>query len=106
MTKRPSKVTSSPCRSVVWPRWSLRFLRRIPLHDLQVQHDDAVEDRNQQKRDESRRRRSTDLRITQRLPKRSAMQRQWEEGQRCCRHRNQHRTEPYDIRLRDDRLLV
>ena len=45
---------------------------RFPANDLQVKHEDAVKDRHQEQSDKGSHAKSTDLRVTERLPQGTA----------------------------------
>jgi hypothetical protein len=57
-----------------------RFARGLPLHGLEVKREDGIQHRHEQQFDEGRHAQPADLRIAQRLPQRSAMDRQREQG--------------------------
>ena len=63
----------------------------FPTDQLQIQHDEGVEDRNQAKRHERRDREAPDLRIAQRLPQRAAVRSQRKQRNHRGRDRDHHR---------------
>jgi hypothetical protein len=73
---RVQTSTSSNRRSVMKLSRNCSRLLRFPLHDFEVEHCNAVKDRHQQQRDEGGNRQPANLRITKRLPQRTAVYRQ------------------------------
>ena len=56
--------------------WVFRWVHpysRLPAHELQVHHNDRVDHRHQQQRDERGEREAADLRVAERLPERPAV---------------------------------
>src|ERR1035437_2305376 len=77
----------SPARSA--KSSALIIMRRFPLHDFQVEDGDAVEDRDQKKRDEGSNCQSADLGVAERLPERSAVAGEEEESENRCADGNE-----------------
>src|SRR5262249_30787696 len=76
----------------------------VPFHDLQVQHTDRIEDRHQQQRDERGCGKSADLRVTQGLPERAAMQGKRDQPEHRRAHRNHYRPQTHDSGIQYRRL--
>src|SRR5215471_12942884 len=68
----------------------------LPFHEPQIQHGDAVKDRHEQKGDESGNSQSADLRVTKRLPQRTAVARQRKQRQDGGAHGNQNRPKSFN----------
>src|SRR5262249_56258303 len=68
----------------------------FPLHELQVQHENAIEDWHKQKRDESCHPEPAYLRVTQRFPERPAMQRERKQRQHRRADGDHDRAQPHD----------
>src|SRR5688572_23522545 len=83
------------------PAGSRYMLRDFPLHDLQVEDEDRVDDGHEQQREERRDRETTDLRVTERLPQRAAVRREWEEREDRRSDRDEHRTKAKDARIEE-----
>src|SRR5215469_5155279 len=68
----------------------------FPLHNSQVKDKDGVQDRHQQQGDECRHGEAPDLRIAQRLPQWSAVQREREKSQNSRVHGDHYRPQTHD----------
>src|ERR1700719_3449215 len=74
-------------------------LFRLPAHDLQVKQEEAVKSRHQEQSDKGSDAKSTDLRVTKRLPQRTAFESKREKGQDRCPHRDHYRANSLDARI-------
>src|ERR1041385_1876921 len=75
-------------------RCRMLFRWRIsPLNPLQIENKDSVQHRDEQQGEHRRHTTPTDLRITKRLPQRSAVRRKWKECDYRCTHRDQYWTQ-------------
>src|SRR5580704_10516668 len=73
---------------------------RFPANDLQVEHEYAVKDRHQEQSDKGSDAKSTDLRVTKRLPQRTAFESKREKGQDRCSHCDHYRANSLDAGIR------
>src|SRR5450755_1073997 len=69
---------------------------RFPANDLQVEHEDAVKDRHQEQSDKGSDAKSTDLRVTKRLPERTAFESKREKSQDRCSYCDHYRANSLD----------
>ncbi len=76
----------------------------FPTDQLQIQHDEGIEDGNEPKRHESGDRQSPNLRIAKRLPKRAAVCSQRKQRNHCGRNRDHHWPQTKDAGI-DQRQL-
>ena len=72
----------------------------FPSNDLQVEHEDAVKDRHQEQSDKGSDAKSTDLRVTKRLPQRTAFESKREKSQDRCSHCDHHGPDSLDAGIR------
>src|SRR6202162_4924419 len=72
---------------------------RLPANDLQVKHEDAVKNRHQEQSDKGSDAKSTDLRVTKRLPQRTAFESKREKSQDRCPHCDHYRANSLDARI-------
>src|SRR5581483_8280014 len=73
-----------------------RGRRRLPLHDLQVEYADRVEDRDEQQRDKRRDGKPADLCIAERLPQRTPMGGERKESEHGRAHGDEDGTKPHN----------
>ena len=71
----------------------------FPSNDLQVKHEDAVKNRHQEQSDKGSDAKSTDLRVTKRLPQRTAFESKREKSQDRCSHCDHYRANSLDARI-------
>ena len=71
----------------------------FPSNDLQVEHEYAVKDRHQEQSDKGSDAKSTDLRVTKRLPQRTAFESKREKSQDRCSHCDHYRANSLDARI-------
>src|ERR1700693_3860284 len=71
----------------------------FPSNDLQVEHEYAVKHRHQEQRDKGSDAKSTDLRVTKRLPQRAAFESKREKRQDRCSHCDHYRANSLDARI-------
>src|ERR1700687_731396 len=74
-------------------------LFRFPSNDLQVEHEYAVKDRHQEQSDKGSDAKSTDLRVTERLPQGTAFESKREKSQDRCSHCDHYRANSLDARI-------
>src|ERR1700732_1728472 len=72
----------------------------FPSNDLQVEHEYAVKDRHQEQSDKGSDAKSTDLRVTKRLPQRTAFESKREKSQDRCSHCDHHGPDSLDASIR------
>src|ERR1700687_2189798 len=72
---------------------------RLPANDLQVKHEDAVKNRHQEQSDKGSDAKSTDLRVTKRLPQRTAFESKREKSQDRCSHWCQYKANSLGARI-------
>src|ERR1700745_2144158 len=72
----------------------------LPANDLQVEHEYAVKDRHQEQSDKGGDAKSTDLRVTKRLPERTAFESKREKSQDRCSHRDHYRANSLNAGIR------
>src|SRR5438552_19204 len=68
----------------------------FPSNDLQVEHEYAVKDRHQEQSDKGSDAKSTDLRVTKRLPERTTFESKREKSQDRCSHCDHHGPDSLD----------
>src|ERR1700747_3793094 len=71
----------------------------FPPNNLQGEHEYAVKDRHQEQSDKGSDAKSTDLRVTKRLPQRTTFESKREKSQDCCSHCDHYRANSLDARI-------
>src|SRR5579862_834896 len=71
----------------------------FPSNDLQVEHKNAVKNRHQEQSDKGSDAKSTDLRVTKRLPQWTAFESKRKKSQDSCAYGDHYRSNSLDARI-------